>query len=60
VYGKDPDGLEFEIAWLVPADMLTDDIEMTSRRLDLAMEIERFGADTLSGIGVSRARPVDA
>jgi catechol-2,3-dioxygenase len=60
VYGKDPDGLEFEIAWLVPADMLTDDIEMTSRRLDLAKEIERFGADTLSGIGVSRARPVDA
>ena len=40
--------------------MLTDDIEMTSRRLDLAKEIERFGADTLSGIGVSRARPVDA
>jgi catechol-2,3-dioxygenase len=60
VYGKDPDGLEFEIAWLVPADLLTDDIEMTSRRLDLAKEIERFGADTLSGIGVSRARPVDA
>ena len=60
VYGKDPDGLEFEIAWLVPADMLTEDIEMTSRRLDLAKEIERFGADTLSGIGVSRARPVDA
>ena len=60
VYGRDPDGLEFEIAWLVPADMLTDDIEMTSRRLDLAKEIERFGADTLSGIGVSRARPVDA
>ncbi|HSK07036.1 MAG TPA: VOC family protein [Acidimicrobiia bacterium] len=60
VYGKDPDGLQFEIAWLVPADMLTDDIEMTSRRLDLAKEMERFGADTLSGIGVSRARPVDA
>jgi hypothetical protein len=33
---------------------------MTSRRLDLAKEIERFGADTLSGIGVSRARPIDA
>ena len=60
VYGKDPDGLEFEIAWLVPADLITGDMEMTSRRLDLAREIERFGADTLSGIGVSRARPVDA
>jgi catechol-2,3-dioxygenase len=60
VYGKDPDGLEFEISWLVPADMLTDDMEMTSRRLDLEAEIGRFGADTLSGIGVSRARPVGA
>jgi hypothetical protein len=32
---------------------------MTSQRLDLDAEIERFGGDTLSGIGVSRARPVD-
>jgi len=40
-------------------DMLTEDITMTARALDLAKEIERFGADTLSGIGVSRARPVD-
>lgn len=60
LYGKDPDGLEFEISWLVPADLITDDMEMTSRRLDLEKEIERFGGDTLSGIGISRARPVDA
>lgn len=60
LYGRDPDGLEFEISWLVPADLITDDIVMTSKRLDLDAEIERFGADTLSGIGVSRARPVDA
>jgi catechol-2,3-dioxygenase len=59
LYGRDPDGLEFEISWLVPADLITDDIEMTSQRLDLDAEIERFGSDTLSGIGVSRARPVD-
>jgi hypothetical protein len=39
--------------------MITDDIEMTSQRLDLDAEIERFGSDTLSGIGVSRVRPVD-
>jgi hypothetical protein len=32
---------------------------MTSRRLDLDAEIERFGADTLSGIGISRVAPVD-
>ena len=59
LYGKDPDGLDFEVSWLVPADQITEDISITSRRLDLAQEIERFGADTLSGIGVSRARPVD-
>jgi len=59
LYGRDPDGIEFEISWIVPADMLTEDITMTARALDLAKEIERFGADTLSGIGVSRARPVD-
>ncbi len=60
LYGKDPDGIEFEISWLVPADMITDDMEMTSRRLDLDKEIERFGADTLGGIGVSRVRPVES
>jgi len=59
LYGKDPDGLEFEISWLVPADLITDDMEMTSRRLDLAKEIERFGGNTLGGIGVSRSRPID-
>lgn len=60
LYGKDPDGLDFEISWLVPADLITDDMEMTSRRLDLAKEVERFGAETLSGIGVSRSRPLEA
>ena len=59
LYRRDPDGLEFEVSWLVPADLITDDIVMTSQRLDLDAQIERFGADTLSGIGVSRARPVD-
>jgi catechol-2,3-dioxygenase len=60
LYGRDPDGIDFEISWLVPADMITDDMEMTSRRLDLAAEIDRFGGDTLGGIGVSRVRPVTA
>ncbi len=60
LYGKDPDGIEFEVSWLVPADMITDDMEMTSRRLDLASEIARFGGDTLGGIGVSRSRPFNA
>lgn len=60
LYGRDPDGIEFEVSWLVPADLLTEDVEMTNRRLDLAAEIERYGADTLGGIGVSRPRPVEA
>ncbi len=60
LYGKDPDSLEFEVSWLVPADLITDDVVMTAQRLDLAKEIERFGGDTLGGIGVSRPRRVDA
>ena len=58
LYGHDPDGLEFEVVWLVPADLL-DDAALTGRDrirpLDLAREIERYGADTRGGIGVSRA-----
>jgi catechol-2,3-dioxygenase len=53
VYGHDPDGLEFEVCWLVPADLLTDDIEMAMRPLDLAAEKERYGATTRGGIGIS-------
>ena len=58
LYAKDPDGLEFEVCWIIPADALTDaDVEARSggpQPLDLAAEIERFGADRLGGVGVSR------
>jgi catechol-2,3-dioxygenase len=58
LYGHDPDGLEFEIVWLVPADLL-DDAALAGRDriqpLDLAREIARYGADTHGGVGVSRA-----
>ena len=60
LYAKDPDGLDFEVSWLVPADLLTGDIEVAARPLDLAAESERFGGDTLGGIGVSRPRTVIA
>lgn len=60
LYGRDPDGIEFEVSWLVPAEFLSEDMTPGGRRLDLAAEIERYGADTLGGIGVSRPRPVDA
>ena len=57
LYGRDPDGLEFEIAWVVPADRLDDEtLEARNRirRLDLVKEKERYGADTQGGLGVSR------
>ena len=60
LYGKDPDGLEFEVMWLVPKDRLTPEIlaaRSTLAPLDLRGEIERFGADTLGGIGISVPAP---
>ncbi|MGU3437681.1 VOC family protein [Actinomycetes bacterium M1A6_2h] len=56
LYGKDPSGIEFEIVWLVPLDLLdaaTIDASTSLRPLDLRAEISRYGADTLSGVGVS-------
>jgi len=56
LYGKDPDGLEFEVMWLVPADRLTPEILAARDKLlplDLDAEIERFGAETVGGLGIS-------
>jgi catechol 2,3-dioxygenase-like lactoylglutathione lyase family enzyme len=57
VYARDPDGLEFEVAWLVPADRLDDAaVEGRSRRgvpLDLDAEMARYGRHTRGGVGVS-------
>ncbi|MGY1735906.1 VOC family protein [Geodermatophilus sp. SYSU D00684] len=58
LYAQDPDGLEFEVSWLLPADRITDDVRaqaMTIRPLDLDAEIARHGGDTRGGIGVSAA-----
>ncbi len=58
LYGQDPDGIEFEIAWLVPADRIDDAVlrgRSTVAPLDLDAEIARYGADTTGGIGVSTA-----
>ena len=52
---RGPDG--FEIAWIVPADRLDDaalEARKRIRRLDLEREMERDGAETQGGIGVSR------
>ena len=57
LYARDPDGLEFEVAWLVPADLLDDAaFEQRTRRgvpLDLQKEKARYGAGTRGGVGVS-------
>jgi catechol-2,3-dioxygenase len=58
LYAKDPDGLEFEVAWIVPADLL-DEVALGARstvgRLDLEAEKQRYGASTLGGVGISQA-----
>jgi catechol-2,3-dioxygenase len=47
LYAKDPDGLEFEISWLVPLDRVTDAMRENpaTRPLDLPAEITHWGAD---------------
>jgi catechol-2,3-dioxygenase len=53
LYAKDPNGLEFEVCWLVPADRLAE-VESGGRApLDIEADIARFGADTRGGVGVS-------
>jgi len=53
LYAADPDGLEFEVAWVIPSELLDDGAlegRKRIRRLDLAKEKERYGADTPGGI----------
>lgn len=62
LYAKDPDGLEFEVVWLVPAHLLTAEIAASVgiRPLDLDREIGHFGADTRGGLGISIPLGVEA
>jgi catechol-2,3-dioxygenase len=53
LYGRDVDGLEFEIVWLVPAHLLTGDVQMGTEPLHLEREIARYGRDTRGGLGIS-------
>jgi catechol 2,3-dioxygenase-like lactoylglutathione lyase family enzyme len=60
LYGKDPNGLEFEIVWLVPAELLDDEARSARRsigRLDIAKEKARYGATTRGGVGISVPAP---
>ena len=48
LYAKDPDGIEFEVSWLVPAELIDDEVaeaRTTIRPLDLPGEIAKYGAD---------------
>ena len=56
LYARDPDGIEFEVSWLVPADLIDDDAttgKATIKPLDIAREKARYGASTRGGVGVS-------
>lgn len=53
LYGADPDGLEFEIAWIIPADLLDGDEKIGVAPLDLDATIARYGAQTRGGVGIS-------
>ena len=58
LYGRDPDGIDFEVAWLVPADLIEGDPTPVARPLDLDAEVARYGGSTPGGIGVSRPAPL--
>lgn len=47
LYCQDPDGIEFEIMWEVPLDLLDDDAP-SNIPLDLEADIARWGADRSS------------
>jgi catechol-2,3-dioxygenase len=53
LYAQDPDGLEFEVCWLVPADRLPETVDPITRPLDLTAEKARYGGSTRGGVGIS-------
>ncbi len=57
LYAKDPNGLEFEVVWIIPADRLTDDDRAAGasiKPLNLERELAKYGRDAKSGVGISR------
>lgn len=52
LYGRDPDGIEFEVTWLVPDELVADELVPgvpPTRPLDLQSEIAKYGANTPGG-----------
>jgi catechol-2,3-dioxygenase len=53
LYAKDPDGLEFEVCWLVPERFLDEETvgaKTQLRPLNLDADIARYGAQTPGGV----------
>jgi catechol-2,3-dioxygenase len=53
LYAKDPDGLEFEVCWLVPEKFLDEAVVAAKtqlRPLDLQADIDRYGSETVGGV----------
>ena len=53
LYARDPDGLELEVCWLVPAQFLNDEVVAAKtelRPLNLQADIERYGLETVGGV----------
>lgn len=60
LYARDPDGIELEVSWLLPADLIDAAAlaaRTTIRPLDLAAEKRRYGGATRGGVGVSHTAP---
>jgi catechol-2,3-dioxygenase len=46
LYGRDPDGIEFEVMWEVPESVKAEEDRFIGvRRLDLQADLARFGGD---------------
>ena len=58
LYCQDPDGIEFEVMWEVPEDLLADD-EPSNLPLDFAADYARFGRNA-PGRGAFRFGQSDA
>ena len=53
LYAKDPDGLEFEVCWIVPLELQTEEIVAAKTKLlplNLPSDIERYGLETVGGV----------
>lgn len=59
LYARDPDGIELEVCWILPAEVVTPQLQAEAkadprpRPLDLEAEKARYGGSTPGGIGVS-------